>query len=79
VDTKDWRQPDHRTTAATRAIVAAARAGLEQRHPVILMHAGKASHEPEAQVSDYRGNTVAALPAIVHAYREAGYRFVRLH
>ncbi len=48
------------------------------RHPVILMHAGKASHESESRVTAYRGNTVAALPAIVRAYRAAGYRFVTL-
>jgi peptidoglycan/xylan/chitin deacetylase (PgdA/CDA1 family) len=75
VDTEDWRQPDHPSRSEVRKIVAAA-TGSPGRHPVVLMHAGKASHEPESVVSDYRGNTVAALPAVIEWYRSHGYRFV---
>jgi peptidoglycan/xylan/chitin deacetylase (PgdA/CDA1 family) len=78
VDTLDWRQPGHLSAADVRRIVTNAEAGLRQRHPVILMHAAKASHESEAAVSSFRGNTVAALPAIIRAYQRHGYRFVVL-
>jgi peptidoglycan/xylan/chitin deacetylase (PgdA/CDA1 family) len=78
VDSQDWRQPGRTTTAATKAIVDNALAGLSQAHPVVLLHAAKASHEPEQQVSSYRGNTVAALGRIIDAYRAAGYTFVDL-
>lgn len=78
VDTLDWRQPGHRSPAAVRRIVAAAEAGIRQKHPVILLHAAKASHESESAVSSYRGNTVAALPAIIRFYQRHGYRFVVL-
>jgi peptidoglycan/xylan/chitin deacetylase (PgdA/CDA1 family) len=77
VDTEDWRQPDHRSAPAVGRIVAAATKS-PGRHPVVLMHAGKASHESESAVSDYRGNTVAALPAVIDWYRSHGYRFVTM-
>lgn len=76
VDTLDWRQPGVTTAAATSAIVARATAIGGQLHPVVLMHSGKASSEPDSVVSPYRGNTVAALPAIVDWYAAHGYRFV---
>jgi peptidoglycan/xylan/chitin deacetylase (PgdA/CDA1 family) len=78
VDPQDWRQPDYRSAAAIDRIVTAARPG-EQVHPIVLLHAGKASHEPDSQVSPYRGNTVAALPRIIDWYRAHHYRFVILH
>jgi peptidoglycan/xylan/chitin deacetylase (PgdA/CDA1 family) len=77
VDTEDWRQPDHQSATEVRKIVAAA-TGSPGRHPVVLMHAGKASHEPASKVSAYRGNTVAALPDVIAWYRSHGYRFVTM-
>jgi peptidoglycan/xylan/chitin deacetylase (PgdA/CDA1 family) len=76
VDTDDWRQPTRRTAAATDRIARAARPA-DRAHPVVLLHAGKASHG--AAASSYRGNTVAALPAIIGWYRAHHYRFVTLH
>lgn len=77
-DSQDWQQPDHTTAAATARIVAHATAVDSDRHPIVLMHAGKASHEPDSVVSPYRGNTVAALPAVIDWYQRHGYRFVGL-
>jgi peptidoglycan/xylan/chitin deacetylase (PgdA/CDA1 family) len=77
VDTEDWRQPDHPSEAAVRRIVGAATDSPGQ-HPVVLMHAAKASHEPDSEVSAYRGNTVSALPAVIEWYRSHGYRFVTM-
>ena len=77
VDAQDWAQPGRTTAAATKTIVANATRNPGQ-HPIVLLHSGKASHEPDAKVSPYRGNTVAALPAIIDFYRERGYRFVLL-
>jgi hypothetical protein len=57
-------------------IVSAARSTA--RHPIVLLHAAKASHESESAVSSYRGNTVAALPGIIGWYHQHGYRFVTL-
>lgn len=76
VDTEDWKQPGATTRAATRRIVSRATTGGAQTHPLVLFHDGKASHEPEAQVSSNRSNTVAALPAVIAFYRTHGYRFV---
>jgi peptidoglycan/xylan/chitin deacetylase (PgdA/CDA1 family) len=78
VDSLDWQQPPRTTKAATAAIVANATAPGGRRHPIVLMHSTKASHEPESRVSSYRGNTVAALPAVIGWYRSHGYRFVTL-
>ena len=77
VDSVDWRQPGRTTTAATAAIVTAATTTTSE-HPVVLLHSGKASHEPDTKYSPYRGNTVAALPEIIGYYRSQGYSFVRL-
>lgn len=77
VDSVDWRQPGRTTTAATAAIVTAATTTTSE-HPVVLLHSGKASHEPDTKYSPYRGNTVAALPEIIGYYRSQGYGFVRL-
>jgi peptidoglycan/xylan/chitin deacetylase (PgdA/CDA1 family) len=77
VDTLDWQQPDHPSASAVRRIVTAA-THSPGPHPIVLMHAGKASHEPAAEVSDFRGNTVSALPAIIEWYRAHGYAFVRI-
>lgn len=80
VDTQDWSQPGYLSAAAQSSIVAK---GTDLRyanpsHPIVLMHAGKASPEPESQVSSFRGNTVAALPRIIQWYRARGYRFVAM-
>jgi peptidoglycan/xylan/chitin deacetylase (PgdA/CDA1 family) len=78
IDTSDWKQPGFVSQPEVDAIVAAATATGGQQHPVVLMHAAKASHEPDSQVSPFRGNTVAALPAIIAWYRANGYQFVDL-
>jgi peptidoglycan-N-acetylglucosamine deacetylase len=77
-DSQDWRQPPKTTTAATNSIVTKATAVAGNNHPIVLMHSAKASHEPESQVSSYRGNTIAALPRIIKWYRAHGYRFVTM-
>lgn len=74
-DTLDWAQPSRTTATEVQALVR--RATSEPgAHPIVLMHTDKASNEPEAKVSSYRGNTVAALPRIIEWYRDHGYRFV---
>ena len=79
VDTLDWQQPGHYDPAYVDLIVhRATTLTTNISHPVVLMHVGKASHEPDSQVSPYRGNTLAALPAIINWYRAHGYRFVDL-
>ncbi len=78
VDTEDWKQPGRTTAAATASIVDRASAGGSQTHPVVLFHDGKASKEPEWQVSSNRSNDVAALPAVISFYQARGYRFVDL-
>jgi peptidoglycan/xylan/chitin deacetylase (PgdA/CDA1 family) len=76
IDTEDWKQPRVTTRAATDRIIGRAKAGASQSHPVILMHDGKASREPETRVSSNRSNSVAALPAIIRFYQARDYRFV---
>jgi peptidoglycan/xylan/chitin deacetylase (PgdA/CDA1 family) len=44
-------------------------------HALVLFHDGKASPEPERQVSGNRINTVKALPAIIRFYKDRGYVF----
>ena len=78
VDTLDWQQAAHTTRASTRMIEQNAAAGYAQQHPIVLMHTGKASHEPGSQVSSNRSNDVAALATIIRGYRDRGYRFVDL-
>ncbi len=78
IDTEDWAQPSTTSASATARIVAAATATSSQTHPIVLMHSGKASHEPDSEVSPNRGNTVAALPAVIEWYSDHGYTFVRL-
>jgi peptidoglycan-N-acetylglucosamine deacetylase len=62
VDTRDWANQN-----ASR-IGRAALGGLDQTHPIVLLHDGGGP----------RAATVAALPAVIDAYRRHGYRFVRL-
>jgi len=78
VDTGDWRQSPRLSGYWTAAIIRQAGYGLRQSHPIVLMHSGKASHEPERQVAAERENTIAALPHIIAMYRAAGYRLVDL-
>jgi hypothetical protein len=78
VDTLDWQQAARTTRASTRRIEQNAAAGYAQQHPIVLMHTGKASHEPESEVSSNRSNDVAALATIIRGYRDHGYRFVDL-
>jgi peptidoglycan/xylan/chitin deacetylase (PgdA/CDA1 family) len=65
VDTLDWAT--HGPNAAAR-IRSRARAGLKQRHPIVLMHDGGGN----------RDATVAALPGVIDDYRRHGYEFVTL-
>jgi peptidoglycan-N-acetylglucosamine deacetylase len=78
VDTLDWQQPAFYSQASVDAIVGAATNSGGQAHPIVLMHDAKASHEPDSQVTPFRGNTVAALPRIIAWYRANGYAFVGL-
>ena len=85
-DTEDWHQPPYLSRAYQLVILRNAEAGAARMHPIVLMHAAKASHEPDCkprgcltgQVSSFRGNTVAILPSIIRFYRSHGYRFVVL-
>jgi peptidoglycan/xylan/chitin deacetylase (PgdA/CDA1 family) len=65
VDPRDWASQRQRDVALIRQ---RARLGLEQQHPVILLHDG----------GGYRGATLAALPGIIEDYRSQGYLFVTL-
>lgn len=60
-----WADPDGSLAAA---VTAGATGGIGQPNPLVLLHDG----------GGWRGATVAALPGIIEAYRDAGYRFVRL-
>jgi peptidoglycan-N-acetylglucosamine deacetylase len=65
VDTRDWAT--HGPTAPA-LIRKRARAGLQQHHPIVLMHDGGGD----------RSATVAALPGVIDDYRRHGYEFVTL-
>jgi peptidoglycan-N-acetylglucosamine deacetylase len=66
VDTRDWAARPNKKFAPV--IQRRAAAGLEQKHPVILLHDGGGN----------RVATVAALVGIINDYRSHGYRFVTL-
>jgi peptidoglycan/xylan/chitin deacetylase (PgdA/CDA1 family) len=72
VDSVDWKiqsgASDDPEGSLAAAVTARATAGVGQPNPLVLLHDG----------GGWRGATVAALPGIIDAYREAGYRFVRL-
>ena len=80
LDARDWSQPAHDDAASVAEIVETATSpdSADRQHPIILMHAAKASHEAESEVSSYRGNTIVALPQIIDWYAMHGYRFVNL-
>lgn len=85
-DAEDWRQPPVLSASYQRVIIRDAEEGGRLAHPIVLLHAGKASHEPECgprlctrgEVSSFRGNTVAALPTIIRFYLAHGYTLVTL-
>jgi peptidoglycan/xylan/chitin deacetylase (PgdA/CDA1 family) len=66
VDTRDWAT---RGPSAAERIRNRARVGLDQQHPIVLLHDGGGD----------RAATVAALPGIIADYRSHGYQFVTLH
>jgi peptidoglycan/xylan/chitin deacetylase (PgdA/CDA1 family) len=66
VDPRDWSAPPSNKFAPV--IQKRVAAGLEQEHPVILLHDGGGN----------RLATVAALAGIINDYRSHGYRFVTL-
>jgi len=76
-DTEDWTAPGGLSAEFQERVVALATvaAAAGAAHPVVLMHDGKASPEPEGLVSGFRGNTVAALDRIIGYYLERGYTF----
>ncbi|MGW5362060.1 polysaccharide deacetylase family protein [Actinopolymorpha pittospori] len=80
VDARDWAQPGQNDPESVAKIVERATSldPEDDQHPIVLMHVAKASHEPESQVSSFRGNTIAALPQIIDWYADHGYRFVDL-
>jgi len=66
VDPRDWSAPPSKKFAPV--IQKRVAAGLEQEHPVILLHDGGGN----------RVATVAALAGIINDYRSHGYQFVTL-
>ena len=78
-DSGDWNAPSLLSSAfqdSMLAVVAAAvTAGRAGEHQSLLLHDAKASAEPEEELSAFRGNTVAALPRIIDAFRSAGFAF----
>ena len=66
VDPRDWSAPPSKKFAPV--IQKRVAAGLEQQHPVILLHDGGGN----------RVATVAALAGIINDYRSHGYQFVTL-
>jgi peptidoglycan/xylan/chitin deacetylase (PgdA/CDA1 family) len=68
VDPQDWKADGSGSPQWVHRVTSGAEAGLGQRHPVVLLH-NMAGGNPA---------TVAALPAIIHAYRSHGYRFVQV-
>jgi peptidoglycan-N-acetylglucosamine deacetylase len=65
VDTRDWAT---RGSSAAARIRSRARLGLEQHHPIVLLHDGGGD----------RAATVAALPGVIEDYRRHGFKFVTL-
>jgi peptidoglycan/xylan/chitin deacetylase (PgdA/CDA1 family) len=68
VDTEDWKAKGSAAQVWVDRIIALARTGGSQTHPVVLMH----------NQSTAMPATVAALPTIIAFYRERGYTFVDL-
>jgi peptidoglycan/xylan/chitin deacetylase (PgdA/CDA1 family) len=79
VDSLDWQQPSHLDPAFVARIVRdATTLTINPAHPIVLMHAARALHEPTSVASPYRSNTIAALPRVIGWYRDHGYTFVDL-
>ena len=78
-DCGDWNAPPQLSAAFQDSMLAvvdaAVTAGVAGVHQSVLLHDAKASAEPEGEVSSFRGNTVAALARIIHAFRSAGFAF----
>jgi len=78
-DSGDWNAPAQLSTDFQESILDAARgavaAGSSGSHQMMLMHDAKASAESEDDLSSFRGNTVAALPAVIEIFGAAGYAF----
>ena len=78
-DTGDWNAPVQLSPSFQESMLVVARgaatAGRDGEHQMLLMHDAKASAETEETLTSFRGNTVAALPAIVEVLRAAGYVF----
>ncbi len=68
VDTRDWADPPTGSKSFAAVIRKRATAGLDEEHPVILLHDGGGD----------QATTVAALAGIIDDYRAHGYRFVTL-
>ena len=66
VDTRDWAT---RGRSAAARIRDRAQRGLEEQHPIVLLHDGGGD----------RRATVEALPGVIDDYRRHGYAFVTLH
>jgi peptidoglycan/xylan/chitin deacetylase (PgdA/CDA1 family) len=69
VDTLDWQQGTSTSAASVQSIVSRAEQGINQSHPVILMH-NQGPGTPAA--------TPLALPTVINFYRQHGYAFVNL-
>ena len=78
-DTGDWNAPAQLSAAFQESILdavrAAAAAGSSGEHQMVLMHDAKASAESEDDLPSFRGNTVAALPAVIEMFRTSGFTF----
>jgi peptidoglycan-N-acetylglucosamine deacetylase len=68
VDTRDWSAPSKGNLKFASVIRKRAALGLDQEHPVILLHDGGGNREA----------TVAALQEIINDYQAHGYQFVTL-
>lgn len=68
VDTQDWKADGSGAAYWVNRITRRADAGADQRHPVILFH-----NQPAGNPA-----TVAALPRVIHFYKQRGYTFVDL-
>ncbi len=73
-DTLDYRTPPALDKAFQLSIVKRATTPYSE-HPIVLLHDGKASPEPETKYSSYRGNTAAAIHGIARFYRKHGHAF----
>ena len=79
VDAGDRAQPGRDDPAyVTRIVADATTPAVDREHPIVVMPAANASHEPESPVSGHRGNTVAALPRVIDWCATHGHRLVNI-